>query len=145
MDNELVQLLDTFFAAWPGSAFGPLSDSEVAEAERRLGARLSTEYRDFVLRYGGAVVRDKIILGLRACDIAACDPPSFVDQTLIQRGELPVPYKDMVVISVDLSGNPVGYLANDPTIFTYDYDFGGRHEEASSFGEYLRQILAEEE
>ena len=57
------------------------------------------------------------------------------------RKELPAGHESMVVICLDDGGNPVGFLPDAPTIFCVDHDFGGRHDLAASFSDYLNQLL----
>jgi len=141
MDSELVKALSEFFSCWPGAAYGPISEAELEKEESDLGIRLPEDYRDFILRYGGAVVGNSVIYGTRQSEFGACDPVSFAAQTRIFRKEVPLDFAEMVVISVDQSGNPIGFISNDNVVFVYDFDFGGRLTLAESFSDFIRQCL----
>lgn len=50
-------------------------------------------------------------------------------------------FENIVVIGIDGSGNPVGYLPGSSTIFVYDHDFGGRYDLAIDFCDYVEKAL----
>lgn len=141
MNEELQELLTAQFAQWPQAVAEPVPDAEIRQAEASLGVVLPDDYRDFIRRYGGAVVRSASVLGLRRCEFCDDEPSTFPEQTTRFRQELPNEYSQMVVISVDGAGNPIGFLNGKPTIFVFDFNFGGRHDLAPSFSEYVRLAL----
>ena len=132
------------FAQWPQAVGEPVPDSEIRQAEASIGVVLPDDYRDFIRRYGGAIVRSAAILGLRRCEFCDLEPSTFPEQTALFRQELPNDYSKMVVISVDGAGNPIGFLNGNSAIFVYDFNFGGRHDLAPSFSEFVRLALVGE-
>jgi len=120
----------------------PVPYSEIEEAERRLGVSFPDDYRDFIHRYGGAVIGGTSILGLRQPPLMPDEPPFVTDESLQSRSELPAPYNKIVVISIDGFGNPIGFVPPDPSIIIFNYDFGGRSVLAPSFEEYVALLLS---
>jgi SMI1 / KNR4 family. len=121
-------------------AFGrPATAEKIAEAEERLGAKFPGSYRDFLKEFGSGGAGKAIILGLSEAGFVYT--PSIIEVSSRFRKELPE-YDRMVVIGMDGSGNPVGFLPNNPCIFTHDHDFGGRYDLATDFDDYLEKALS---
>jgi hypothetical protein len=142
MKQEITAGLQQEFSRWEGSVASPVPYAEIQAAEATLGVKFPEDYREFIREFGGAVIRGASILGLRQPPLMPDEPPSVVDQSLLFRSELPEPYGKMVVISVDDAGNPIGFLPPDPTILTFDHNFGGRHDLSPSFEEYVELLLS---
>ncbi|MBY0515150.1 MAG: SMI1/KNR4 family protein [Gemmataceae bacterium] len=142
MSPTLEHTLTQEFSTWQGSVATPVSPPEVQQAEAALAVTFPDDYRRFIERFGGAVVRGTSIFGLRQPDLMPDEPSSVVDQSLAFRQELPAPLANMVVISVDDAGNPIGFLPPQPSVITFDHNFGGRYDLAPTFEEYLRHLLA---
>ncbi|WP_010250437.1 SMI1/KNR4 family protein [Acetivibrio cellulolyticus] len=121
-------------------AFGkPIEEVKIVEAEKTLGVTLPEEYKSFIKEFGSGAVGEAIIIGLSEAKFV--ETPSFVEESLRFREELPDEYKNIVVIGIDNSGNPVGFLPESPVVFVYDYDFGGRYDLAKDFNEYVEKSL----
>ncbi|WP_107724449.1 hypothetical protein [Desmospora activa] len=82
------------------------------------------DYKEFVCRYGSGEIGNVVVLGLREAEFVPT--PSFFDQTIKYRKELPIEYSNTIVIGVDGVGNPVGFIPPDTSIFVFDQNFGGR-------------------
>jgi cell wall assembly regulator SMI1 len=122
---------------------GPVPVKDVAAAEKLLGVKFPRDYREFVSRYGGAQLGNLFVVGLRAS--ARGVPDDLVTtQTERFRPQLPETLSKMVVIATDQGGNPIGFLPRKKAIFTHDYDFGGRHEVASDFEDFVLALLEHE-
>jgi hypothetical protein len=141
MNSRIFEALERESKRWPDSQGGAASEEEVREAENIVGARLPEDYRGLLLRCGSAMVGGHSILGVRKAPLAADEPPCFHEQTIAFRRQLPGEFRSMVVIEVDGAGNPIGFIPPDRTVFVFDHDFGGRHDLALSFEEYLEKIL----
>jgi len=125
------------------AAFGkPAEDEEILDAENKLDVILPTDYKFFLKEFGSGGVGGAIILGLSEAEFIAT--PSFIVETLRIRKEfseeLPE-YKNIVVIGLEGSGNPVGFLPQEPIIFTHDHDFGGRYDLAIDFCDYIEKAI----
>ena len=142
MNPVLEHALTQEFSTWDGSVATPVSPEEVRKAEAVLGVNFPNDYRQFIERFGGAVVRGTSIFGLRQPNLMPDEPSSVVDQSLAFRQELPTAYASIVVISVDGSGNAIGFLPSDPSVFVFDHNFGGRSDLAPTFDAYMQQLVS---
>jgi hypothetical protein len=136
--------LETLAKGSPDVFGGPVPESEVARAERRLKAKFPADYREFVLRYGGAQLGHLFVCGLRPTELGG---PEDLVTTLSERfrSQLLPPFASMVVVAADQGGNPIGFLPPRRAVVTHDHDFGGRHEVAADFEEFLLALLDQHE
>jgi len=107
----------------------------------KLGRPLPPDYREFLLRYGGAVVGSYSIYGVRQAQAGmGRAPQSVVD--LNERWRRPGwPHaNEWLIVSEDGYGNPIG-IADDGRVLSWDHDLGGIHELGSSFEDFLRREL----
>lgn len=142
ISHEILQLLRHQRSAWPESVADGVPDVEIEDAERAFGVQLPEDYKSFVREFGGAVLGNENVLGLRRPEYMRGLSGTFPEATLRFRKKLPAEFKEMLVISVDGSGNPVGFLPGNPTVFIFDHDFGGRIDLAPSFSSYVEQIVS---
>ncbi len=142
MRKEHIDMINDLRSQIPETFGRPATDNEIINAENTLGVKLPNEYKVFLREFGSGCVGRAIILGLSEAEFVGT--PSFVDTTLEYRQvfceDIPE-YKDIVVIGVDGSGNPIGYLPDSPTIFVHDHDFGGRYDLATDFNDYVDKAL----
>jgi len=129
------------FSEWPETRGTPAPENSIRDAERQLGVELPADYKAFLGEFGAAVIGDTAILGLSKPEFLYDEPHLFTESTLRFREELPDRFDQMVVVSVDAGGNPVGFIPSDPVVFVFDFDFGGRHDLAPSFEVFLERIL----
>tara|TARA_R110002111_G_scaffold18931_1_gene46164 strand:+ start:14157 stop:14609 length:453 start_codon:yes stop_codon:yes gene_type:complete len=142
MKSDTITLLDSMFVE---SSIMRAKDvpsvDEVDAASLQIGVPFPSDYRGFILRYGGAIVGVYPIFGLRSCEVMEDDRWSVVTITYDYRDDLRSAGVDCatewVVFSEDHSGNPVG-MDRDGKVWIYDHDFDGLTELASSFEEYTR-------
>lgn len=140
MKPKTIQRLDDFFAAMPVLVAEGVAQEEVEAAEREVGAAFDADYREFLLRYGGAMVGSLPILGLRQAEVMG--PDTVVDVTARFRADGWSSTERWVVISMDLGGNPIG-MAPDGGILVSDHDAGQISKLADSFEEFVIQLLDE--
>lgn len=138
MMPDTVDRLDAMLAEYPFMrAEDAPSEAEVAQAEQRVGVAFPDDCRQFLLRYGGAMVGPYPVFGLRPVEVMGVDFWSVVDVTEQCRAD-GIPGTDQwVVISMDHAGNPVG-IDRDGAIWIHDHDFGGLAHLATSFEDYIR-------
>lgn len=113
------------------------SEAEIDDASNEIGVPFSTQYREFLLKYGAAMVGPYPIYGLRPVEVMGDDSWSVVAMTKHFRQDNIQAARGWVVVSSDHGGNPVG-MDRDGAIWIHDHDFGGVAPLAKSFEEYLR-------
>ena len=118
------------------------SEEEVDAASKEIGIPFPQDYREFLLRYGGAMVGPYPVFGLRAVPVMEDDRWSVVDVTRQVRSWGLEGVSNWIVFSEDHAGNPIGMDA-DGKVWIYDHDFGGVSELAGSFEEYIREHCLE--
>ncbi len=138
MMPDTIKRLDAKFAGCPiiRAADVPTA-TEIIQAELEIGVRFPDDYREFLLRYGGATVGPYPVFGLRPVEVMGVNHWSVVDVTRHYRSD-GVPGTDQwVVISEDHAGNPIG-IDQGGTVWIHDHDFGGRALLTTSFEDYIR-------
>ena len=113
------------------------SESEVDAASKEIGIPFPEDYREFLLRYGGAMVGPYPIFGLRPAEVMGKSRCSVVDVTRQVRSSGLDGVSNWIVFSEDHAGNPIGMDA-DGKVWIYDHDFGGVTKLAEGFEEYIR-------
>jgi hypothetical protein len=139
MNSSIREALERLFRQFPVLLAGSTpSESEVVAVETQLGRRLDPSHRDFVLRYGGALVGSVPIIGLRESETMGHGLLADVNSRF--RSE-PWPHvRDWVVFSVDLAGNPIGYDTNG-VVWSWDHDAGATCRLADTFEGFLEGCL----
>lgn len=137
MKEDTLNRLDEMFAATPMMRAGDVpSEAEINAASNELGIPFSDDFREFLMKYGGATVGPYPIFGLRSSELID-DRWSVVEVTREIRDTGIEGVESWVIVSEDHSGNPIGMDANG-RIWIFDHDFGGVSELAPSFDEYVR-------
>ncbi|MBO6939856.1 MAG: SMI1/KNR4 family protein [Deltaproteobacteria bacterium] len=129
------------FAAYPILAADSVSEAEVDALEQQLGVPLPKSYREFVLRFGGAMVGSQPVYGLRTSEVMGVDDTIAAQTAFFRRTgwELPA---SAIVISDDGRGNPI-WLADDGRVFLTDHDVGDQPLLATSFDAFVMSLLNE--
>ena len=138
MMPDTINRLDTKFTEFPimRAADAP-SEAEIVQAEQQIGVPFPDDYRQFLSRYGGAMVGPYPIFGLRPVEVMDVDLWSVLDVTRHYRSQ-EVPGTDhWAIISMDHAGNPIG-MDRDGVIWIHDHDFGGLSPLARDFEDYVR-------
>lgn len=132
--------LETLFSEFPFMKSESVSEEEILDAEGKLNVKLDPGYRDFVRRYGGAMVGPYPIIGLRHAEPMDSERWSVVDVTDYYRREGWNGVDDWCIISVDHADNPIG-LNSEGAVYKSDHDFGVIEKIADSFEEFLTMCL----
>jgi hypothetical protein len=138
MSSEVWAAIEEMFTKHPVMKAEPVAYDEIDRIATAVGIRFSEDYREFVHRYGGAVVGPLPIIGLRKAPAMARTESSMLEVTKHFRRQGWKGVGDWVVISVDHAGNPIG-LDNDGKIWISDHDVGVVEVIAKNFEEYLRK------
>ncbi len=113
------------------------TSEEINQASKVLGVPFASDYREFMLEFGGATVGPYPIFGLRPVEVMGRDHWSVIEVTRHYRNDGVPGTQDWVVFSEDHAGNPVGMDANG-VVWIHDHDFGGVAILAPSFEAYIR-------
>jgi hypothetical protein len=138
MRNETWEALDSQFSETPILKAESVELDEIVAAERRLSVPLVDDYREFIRRYGGAIVGPFPVYGLRKAGPMGNREGSFLEITEAFRQKGWPGVENWVVISMDHGGNPIG-LDADGKIWISDHDAGAVQVIAKSFESYLRK------
>lgn len=142
MNKEILSIINEEFEMVPEAFGGAITINEVKKAEKLIETKLPEDYIEFICMFGCGVVGSTVILGLGETQFVY--RPSFVEETLNFREELPSEYKKIVIIGVDGAGNPIGFNPPNREIILYDHDFGEVVLLANNFSEYLRSACLNE-
>ena len=140
MRESTLVSLDTLFAKWPilrapeGATAG-----EIAAASAELGVPFPDDYREFLLRYGGAVVGPYPVYGLRVAEVMGRND-TVVEVNRHYRDQKWPGTEEWLIISSDHAGNPFG-IAPDGCVWRSDHDFGFIGPEVDSFEDFLLGLL----
>jgi SMI1 / KNR4 family (SUKH-1) len=139
MRQDTISRLDAKFAEFPiMRASDQPSEAEIARIEQQIGVPFVEDYRQILLRYGGAMVGAYPVFGLRPVEVMGAKHWSVVEVTMFHRSQR-VPYIDQwVVFSEDHAGNPIG-MDRDGLVWIHDHDFGGLAPLAHDFEECIRE------
>lgn len=141
MRSQTWKALDDFFSEAPILKAEGVSPAEVTGAEREVGVRLAEDYKEFIRRYGGAIVGAFPIYGLRSVEPMG-NWDSFVKVTKIFRQQHWPGVEKWAVISMDHAGNPVG-LDAEGKVWISDHDVLAIQLLAPDFEAYLRKWCLE--
>lgn len=137
MRDETWQILDDFFSRTPILKAEEVEFDEIAVAEREVGIVLADDYKEFIHRYGGAIVGPFRVFGLRKAIPMGRNEGSFVEITKSFRQQQWLGVEDWAIISTDHAGNPVG-LDAEGKVWISDHDARAVQSIATDFETYLR-------
>lgn len=138
MRKQTWKILDDEYSEAPFLRAEGVSAAEVADAERKVGVRLAKDYKEFIRRYGGAMVGPNPIFGLRNAEPMGVDDSSMPEITKFFRQQHWPGVEKWAIISTDQSGNPVG-LDAEGKVWISDHDARAIQLLAPNFEAYLRE------
>jgi len=136
MKNTTVDRLDAEFAEFPVLVAGPPSLKVVQDIQDFAGFIVPESYRDFVVRYGSAIVGSYCILGSGVSTAMGANESSVLELTNRFRADNWPGSDDALVISMDLAGNAI-MLARDGRIVCFDHDAGETDILAPTFEAFI--------
>ncbi|SFJ19309.1 SMI1/KNR4 family protein [Planctomicrobium piriforme] len=113
------------------------SPNEVEAAAEEIGIPFPSDYREFLLKFGGAMVGPYPIYGLRPVEVMGWNEWSVVEMTKRSRKNNILGTENWAIVSTDHAGNPIG-IDRDGLIWVHDHDFGGVALLVDNFEEYIR-------
>jgi cell wall assembly regulator SMI1 len=129
--------LDSQFARHPFLRGGPVPQEEIDAASGTLDVRFPDDYREFVIRHGGAIVGPYPVFGLRPVEPMG-NEWSVLEVNRRYRSERWPGVAGWLIVSVDHAGNPMG-IGPDGRVWISDHDFGDVSPIADSFEHFLRK------
>src|SRR2546428_5537635 len=121
MREETWNAIEPMFARFLFMRADGVDISEIDAASQELGIPFAGDYREFVHRYGGAIVGPYPIFGLRRADPMAMNEGSVLEVTRRFQEKRWPGTESRVVFSIDHAGNPVG-LDSDGKVWLSDHD-----------------------
>ncbi len=140
MRDQTWQTLEDIFSEYPDLKAEAVEAAEVTAAEKEIGVKLPEDFKEFIRRYGGAIVGPFPIYGLRRADPMGDDKSSFLEVTKRFRKDSWPGTDKWVIISMDHAGNPVGLDAAGK-VWISDHDVCAIQLLAPDFEGYLKRCL----
>lgn len=137
MRDDTWSALEGQFARHPFLRGGPVRPEEIDDASAALQVSFPEDYREFLLRHGGAIVGRYPVFGLRPTEPMG-NEWSVVEVNQRYRTDRWPGVDDWLIVSVDHAGNPMGIDA-DGRVWVSDHDFGGISPIADNFEHFLRK------
>lgn len=100
--------LEKYFSEHSNYAVGPVPHIEIEEPEQKLQVKFSDSYEKFVSLYGGALLSENSIYGLRKEEMMGDDHWSVTEITLNYRNQNWTGTENWYIVSDDGSENPFG-------------------------------------
>ena len=132
--------LEKQFEEFPSMKAGIVQESEIELIEKKMGVQFTSDYKEFISKYGGAIIGPFPIYGLRHAELMDDElwSVSTVTKHFIDEGW--VEMSGTYIISTDHSDNPIGVNKNGEVI-SYDHDSMEMLSVADSFEGYLEKCL----
>jgi cell wall assembly regulator SMI1 len=129
--------LDREFAQHPFLRGGAAAPEEIEAASAALQMEFPDDYREFLLRHGGAIVGPYPVFGLRPVEPMGNEWSVLAVNRRYRTDRWPG-VGDWLVISADHAGNPIG-IGVDRRVWASDHDVTGILPVADSFEDFLRR------
>lgn len=137
MREDTWRPLEAVLAKWAFLVAPAASVEEIEEASATLGLPFPADYKEFLLRTGGAYVGGCQIYGTRTTDDMS--PKETVTQRTQDYRDYEWPgVEEWIIICMDGRGNPLG-IAPDGKVWRSDHDVGDIMPIADSFEDFIRR------
>ena len=121
MNPILIEKLQNFFQTNPITVGEPSTASELLFVEQTMQLKLDETHRYLLLHYGGVVIDDIRIYGLKNAELIGDE--TFVELTNDFREQMSIEAQQYV-ISVDDMGNPILVDTATREVILYNHDIG---------------------
>ena len=144
MDKDNIwELIEKQFLTYPQDFAGSGSTELVNKAEAELGIKFNNDYKEFLLKYGGACIGSKFIYGINKHRDMDKELNNVVFVTKFYRNQDWPDIDDWYIISDDFDGNPIG-IDPEGKVWLSDHDSGfEKIKLADSFEEFLYKLHTE--
>jgi SMI1/KNR4 family protein len=121
MNPTLIKKLQDFFQKNPITIGEPSTADELLLVEQTMQLKLDETHRYLLLHYGGVVIRDIRIYGLKNAELVGDE--TFVELTNDFKEQMSIEAQQYV-ISVDDMGNPILIDTVTREVILYNHDIG---------------------
>ena len=121
MNPTLIKKLQDFFQKNPITIGEPSTADELLLVEQTMQLKLDETHRYLLLHYGGVVIRDIRIYGLKNAELVGDE--TFVELTNDFKEQMSIEAQQYV-ISVDDTGNPILVDTATREVILYNHDIG---------------------
>ncbi|WP_404982264.1 SMI1/KNR4 family protein [Capnocytophaga granulosa] len=121
MNPTLIKKLQDFFQENPITVGEPSTADELLLVEQTMQLKLDETHRYLLLHYGGVVIGDIHIYGLKNAELVGNE--TFVELTNDFREQISIEAQQYV-ISVDDMGNPILVDTTTREVILYNHDIG---------------------
>jgi hypothetical protein len=136
MRAETIQKLETDRQRYPMLYGTPPSTHLIDAAAAEIGLGFPQDYREFLARFGSAMVGPYPIFGVTPAEELGTRW-SVVEVNRAYRDDAWSDIDQWVIVSADHAGNPIG-IAPDGSVWLNDHDFGEVVPLAVSFEDFIR-------
>ena len=138
MNPTLIKKLQDFFQKNPITVGEPSTADELLLVEQTMQLKLDETHRYLLLHYGGVVIRDIRIYGLKNAELVGDE--TFVELTNDFREQISIEAQQYV-ISVDDMGNPILIDTATREVILYNHDIGAYEKLFNSLEELILSKL----
>lgn len=138
MNPTLIKKLQDFFQKNPITVGEPSTADELLLVEQTMQLKLDETHRYLLLHYGGVVIRDIRIYGLKNAELIGDE--TFVELTKDFREQMSIEAQQYV-ISVDDMGNPILIDTATREVILYNHDIGAYEKLFDSLEELILSKL----
>ncbi len=138
MNAILIEKLQDFFQKNPITMGAPSTTDELLLVEQTMQLKLDETHRYLLLHYGGVVIGDIRIYGLKNTELIGDE--TFVELTNDFREQMSIETQQYV-ISVDDTGNPILIDTVTHEIISYNHDIGAYEKLFDSLEELILSKL----
>ena len=136
MKSETWNLIEEFFVDSPTLKSESVSYELIDKEFNENGFVIPESYREFIHRYGGAILGAYSVYGVGSCKLMGNDTESVFKVTDSFKAQGWPGVEEWLVISMDAAGNPIG-MDTGGKIWISDVVHGCIDELADDFEEYV--------
>tara|TARA_R110002095_G_C4205578_1_gene235523 strand:+ start:82 stop:531 length:450 start_codon:yes stop_codon:yes gene_type:complete len=141
-NKNIFEFLEKYFSEHRNYAAGPVPNTEIEMSEQKLQVKFSESYKKFLSLYGGALLEESSIYGLRKEEMMGDDNWSVTQLTLYYRNQKYPGTENWYIVSDDFSGNPFG-VDPDGKVWLSDHDTGEIIQVAETFEDFLYKLYTD--
>ena len=139
MNPTLIKKLQDFFQKNPITVGEPSTADELLLVEQTMQLKLDETHRYLLLHYGGVVIRDIRIYGLKNAELVGDE--TFVELTNDFKEQMSIEAQQYV-ISVDDTGDPILVDTATREVILYNHDIGAYEKFFDSLEELILSKLS---